>query len=322
MPTAASRRAGRRWQRTGSWTAMPRRCDFAACLSPFTKTNSIRGSPSRRQMGMRKMTTRRNERRHSLLGLAVFRWLGVTIIAGATRAASGQSTPVTGSDLLPKVVSNKLVTGAHFDPTGEDLENVRVFGWAFQSDSLDPYFIQDPGFNAPAGMGLPSGTAFGFDVLSSLTFWNGSGVPTFGPAPTSESLLYTFGIKSTTIAGSSGVQPGFSIGTVAADGSVHKHLNAFLNGPDGNSDPSDGGLPANGVYSFSFRITDTGAGIAASDPLYAVYGNGASTAAIDRAKFRIRNYNAPGTRLAGTVTNLIGLSPLAGEVNLATGGQV
>src|SRR5258707_1473336 len=133
--------------------------------------------------GMEKMTRVRNQRWRFFSGPAgpLPVWLAMLIATVTASAARAQPIPVTGSDLLPKVVSNKLVTGAHFDPTGEDLDNVRVFGWAFQSDPLDPYFIQDPGFNAPAGSGLPGGTAFGFDLLSSLTYWNGSGIPTFGP---------------------------------------------------------------------------------------------------------------------------------------------
>lgn len=225
----------------------------------------------------------------------------------------------SGSDVLPSASNGKVVTGAHLDATGAEVPNVRVFGYAFQGDPLDPYFTQDPGFNAPAGSGLISGSTLSFTTLSNLSYWNGSGVVNFGAVPNSESLQYTFGIKETLITGSS-AQPGFSISTVAADGSLHKHLNAFLNGPDGNSDPSDGGLPTNGVYTASIGLTDTG--LTNSDPLYVVYANGVSNQALDRAKFRIRNYNAPGTRLAGTVTNLIGLSPQPGETNLATGGQV
>jgi hypothetical protein len=238
----------------------------------------------------------------------------------AATAASGQTFQASGSDVVPAASAGKIVTGAHLDADGTDVANVRVFGYGFQADPLDPFFTQDPGFNAPAGSGLPAGGTLAFTVLSSLSYWDGSGVATFGAVPNAESLQYTFGIKNALITGVSGPQPGFSIGTVAADGSIHKHLNAFLNGSDGNSDPADGHPPTNGIYSAGLRLTDTG--VADSDPLYVVYDNGLPLAALDRAKFRLRNYSAPGTRLAGTVTNLIGLSPLPGEANLATGGQV
>ena len=44
-----------------------------------------------------------------------------------------------------------------------------------QQDPLDPYFTQDPGFNAPAASGLPPGSVLSYSILSSLTYWSGIG---------------------------------------------------------------------------------------------------------------------------------------------------
>lgn len=228
---------------------------------------------------------------------------------------------VSGSDVLPTISAGKLVTGAHLDATGADVSNVRVFGYSLQLDPGDPYYTQDPGFNAPAGA-LPAGSVFGYRIIGGLKYWNGSNAVNLSAPPSGESMLYNFGTNNRTITGSSGDQAGFNIGTVAANGSIHKHLNAFLQGSNGNSDPTLGGTFSTGVYNTTVRLISTAPGIAESDPVYFLYDNGVGNLALDRAKFQLRNLNAPGSRLGGTVNNLIGLSALPGEENVAGGGQV
>ena len=240
-------------------------------------------------------------------------WLAVLAFGGAGATASAQT--IIDGDVLPGILNNKVFTGAHLDATGADIPNVRVFGYAFQTDPLDPYFTQDPGFNAPAG-NLPAATAFAFNIQSGLTYWNGAGPVTFSATPHAEKFLFTLGAASRTITGTTAAQSGFLIGNVAANGALHKHLNAFLQGSDMTT------TPTNGVYMNRVTLTDSGAGIADSDPIYLLYDNGPDIATLDRAKFRVRNDNAPGTQLAGTLTNMIGLSTLPGETNYAAGGQV
>jgi hypothetical protein len=245
--------------------------------------------------------------------------LGVT----SHRAAAQIITPVTGSDVLPRVVAGKIVTDAHDDATLAEVPNVRVFGYSFQRDPDDPYFITDPGFNAPAGSGLPAGNVLSFTTRDTLGYWSGnrSSVVALTPPPLGEGLAYTFGSQATQLTGTSGVGGGIQIGTIASNGSIHRHMNAFL--LDATHDPTNSfdGHPSDGVYVATLSL-GTGGGIADSDPLYMVYGDGVDRSAVDRAKFQIRNHLAPGTQLASTATNLIGLSPLPGEANLATGGAV
>ena len=78
-----------------------------------------------------------------------------------------------------------------------------------------------------------------------LTRGKHKGQPRQDAPPDGESLLYNFGISNRTLTGSSGPQPGFTIGTVGANGALHKHLNGFLQGSNGTSDPATGADPVN-----------------------------------------------------------------------------
>src|SRR5690242_9522900 len=107
--------------------------------------------------------------------LRSFRNAGVLIAATifvAATSASAQSFQASGSDIVPTASGGKAVTGAHLDADGTDVQNVRVFGYSFQGDPLDPFFTQDPGFNVPAGSGLGPGSTLSFAVLSSLLYSN------------------------------------------------------------------------------------------------------------------------------------------------------
>ena len=159
---------------------------------------------------------------------------------------------------------------------------MRVFGYDFAEDPNDPYFAQDPGFNAPAGSGLPGGSQLSFNLLGSLSYWNGSGSPSFGALPSSESLRFNFGAQDRTVTAGSGFQTGFNLQTVNADGSMHRHLNSFLQGSDGNSIPAadgpwgagDGIQAADGIYLLSMQLTDSDPGTASSNPFWIVFNNG------------------------------------------------
>lgn len=221
----------------------------------------------------------------------------LVVLLASCAGVYAQATVISGSDIVPAVVSGQMSTGAHYDPTGVDTANVRVYGYAFQTNPDDPYFDQDPGINAPAGSGLGPGTTVSFNVLGGLSYWSGTGPVTQTAPPGGEALQYTFGISSRTVSGSSGPQAGFNLGAVQSSGAFHKHLNAFLLGPDGNATAGDGSEPAPGVYFVTLQVVD--AGVATSNPLYVLYGNGVSSAVWDQARTYLRNSFAPLTNLTG-----------------------
>jgi hypothetical protein len=183
--------------------------------------------------------------------------------------AFGQAEYVIGSDIRPRVEASRIVTDANDDATGGITQDVRFFGYRFQTDPLDPYFTQNPGFNAAAGSGLPASSQLGFSVDRHLAYWNGSGPVSFTIPPGGESLRLNFGGSNTTITGSSGPQPGFPVGNVSTSGGIHRHLNAFLQDSGGGS-----GNPADGIYFTNLRLFSSDPSITTSDSIYLVYNNG------------------------------------------------
>lgn len=207
------------------------------------------------------------------------------LLCGTTHA----QTFAASADIRPAVVNSRVVTQAHNDTTNEDLTNVRVFSYQFQIDTFDPYFLNDPGFNAILGSGLPQSSQLNFNVLSSFRYWNGIGAVGFGNTTDQEQLRVNRGATNVFINQTSGAQNGFAIANVSSGGAMHSHLNTFLVGNGTN-------LPTNGIYFTAIDVGNTGAGIARSLPTYLIFNNGASAAALDAA----RNYV---------------LHPLSGDVN-------
>ena len=242
----------------------------------------------------------------------------IIVNLAAAGVAGAQSFQSSGTDFSPAASNGQVVTNAHNDATGADTANVRVSAYAFGADPEDPYFTQDPGFNAPANSGLPAGSTLGFDVLDSLKYWNGTGAVALGTPAAGETVRYTFGSSSRTLSATSGPQSGFNLGAVASNGALHKHLNAFLQDGSGNFTPD--ASPTRGIYVTQLRLNDTG--LTSSAAIFNVYSDGASQSSVDRAKFYLRNNFAAGSNILGNQTSLIGLSAQPGEANLATGGQV
>lgn len=187
------------------------------------------------------------------------------------------------SDIRPRVGGGKILTDGFEDGPQATTPNIRVFGYDFGENVDDPFLVADPGINAAVGSGLSEGAAFQFNLLSNLRFWDGTGGVAFSAVTTGETLDVNFGAQTRTLAGSSVPQAGFTIQAVGAGGTLHRHLNAFLNGPDGNTlpagagswGPGDGVQAADGVYLFSMQLLQSPAGgIAASDPIYILYNNG------------------------------------------------
>ena len=242
------------------------------------------------------------------------------LVTAMVGMASAQAFQTSGSDFLPRVVNGQIITDSHNDPGNFDVSNVRVSPYEFGLIDGDPYFTQDPGFNAPAGSNLPGGRILSFNILSDLFYWNGSGKVSLSAPPNGESLQYTFGINVRTIAGNAAanansqftadsvVQNGFFIGTVNSDGSLHKHLNAFLLNAQGTADPSSPNPPSPGVYFASIELTDSDPSVSKSSQLYVMYSNGMNTCQQVDARIWMRDHFAPGTNLV--------FSPGVGDIDL------
>lgn len=150
------------------------------------------------------------------------------------------------ADISPYVSGGQIFTNGYEDATSTTLPGLRIFAYDFQEEPEDPYFITDPGFNAFAGSGLPAGSKLKFNILdggsfglpSNLTFWDGAGQVDFGTTPNGETLELSLGSSDITVGSTTGQITGFSIGTIAGDGSIHKHLNSFLNGLDEETIPT------------------------------------------------------------------------------------
>jgi hypothetical protein len=171
-------------------------------------------------------------------------------------------------DAQPKNVGGKLAFDAWNDAANavEDTD-VRVFGYDFQEDLGDPYFISDPGFNALAGALTPGSTFGTQSILGDLLYWNGAGSVAFGAVPDDEALQLSFGSNSRTISSASGVQAGFNFGgPVTGDGSYHKHLNATLLGGTGVT------TPTGGIYLIGLTMVNSA--LTTADPIWIVYNNG------------------------------------------------
>ena len=218
------------------------------------------------------------------------------------------------SDITPLGQSGKVVTAAHDDANNTDVSNVRVFGYRYQADSFDPYFTNDPGFNAPNNSGLNTGD-LSFSLLAGLKYWDGSGTPAFTASPpANEAINFSFGpTRSATVTGASGAQAGFSIGPVDSDGAIHRHLSATLLGSDGDADATNGGTYSPGVYLAQINLSNTG--LVDSAPLYLLYSNYSDPALgntrLDQARVYVRDTFAPGTNLVGLVPEPASLGSLA-----------
>jgi hypothetical protein len=192
-------------------------------------------------------------------------------------AAAGQH-----ADVKPNVEGGRVVTDGYIDDTAETLPDLRVFGFDFQEDPLDPYVIGDPGFNTVGPSSFPPGSQLSFNVPaaavfglpSNLTYWNGTGAVSFGAVPSGETLRLNRGTQDRTIGGGAGAIGGFSLATAGANGALHEHISSFLQASDGNVNPGDGVVAADGIYLVPLELTSSDPLIAASRPLFLVYNNG------------------------------------------------
>ncbi len=210
------------------------------------------------------------------------------VILIALAAASG-APAWAHDDVFPYALDGKIVTGGHDDVFGTNTIVERVFGYDFGEDPSDPYIIGDPGFNNGAfGIGvfpgdglLPANFTLGFNVITNLEYWDGSGAVSFAAAPLGISLGLQRGSSTAIIDGSgvSGTVP--TIGSTGAAGRLHVHLATLLNGSDGTNP-----LPPNapeGIYMVGLELKLPGSGLANSDPIYFVFNNNLSEETHDLA---------------------------------------
>lgn len=194
-------------------------------------------------------------------------------------ALAGTQVARAHEDVTPYALNGKVVTGGHDDALGTDNLEQRVFGYDFGEDPLDPFFIGDPGFNNGAfaigvypGNGLlPTGFTLGFNVLTNLSFWDGTGAVSWGAPAPEVSLGLQRGSNTVTISGSgaSGTVP--TIGSTGASGRLHVHLGSLLNSSDG-IDPLGPNAP-DGIYMVGLELKLPGSGLANSESIYFVFNN-------------------------------------------------
>ncbi|MBN8643932.1 MAG: hypothetical protein J0L61_01655 [Planctomycetes bacterium] len=131
-------------------------------------------------------------------------------------------------DCLIDVAGGSLVTAA----IGEDEDpasiilGARVFGAEMGELPFGPGEGDEPGFQ---GYNFAEGTAFTFDVRSSLGEWNGSSFDASISTMTIAASLADPFLPSVTTG--AGFVPGFQFTSAGADGRIHQHLEFRVNGP-------------------------------------------------------------------------------------------
>jgi hypothetical protein len=197
------------------------------------------------------------------------------------------------ADIAPRVENGKIVTDGWLDALSALETEVRVFGYDFQEDPLDPYFASDPGFNARPGSGLPAGSQLLFNIVSgarfgmsaNLSYWDGLGAVAFGGVPGAESLALNLGAQTRIVDSSLGDVAGFSLGTIGGGGTIHRHLNSFLAGGPGG--------PADGIYLFAIELFTSDPSVGKSDPCFIVFNNGLGESAHDLAIAYVESHLVP-----------------------------
>ncbi len=201
-------------------------------------------------------------------------------------------------DVRPYNVDGQIATGGFDDGTSEFVPVETAFGYVFGDDPADPFFTQDPGFNAEAGSGLTPGSTMTFDILGpttgsalpfNLSYWDGTGAVSWGSVPDGEALNFSLGSHSVTFGSGTSLIAGFNLQTLTSLGAMHQHLGATLLGSDGNSVPAgpgdwgtgDGIEATPGIYALSLQLRNGAE--ANSSPIYIIYDNGVGDQALAAA---------------------------------------
>lgn len=131
------------------------------------------------------------------------------------------------------------------------------------------FTTDEPGFDSLVGT-FTAGTAVGFNILSPLGLWNGSGFdvinPSTGPVLT---ISNTVGLTTFSASTSTGYVDGYTL-DANNDGQWHKHLGFNLLG-DGGVTTS---IAGEGIYLLELELFSTDPSISPSDSLFIVFNNG------------------------------------------------
>lgn len=193
-------------------------------------------------------------------------------------------------DVSPAVSGNQIVTNAFQDALEIEVPNVRVFAYEFGEVPGQPFFLPDPGFHPLQGSGFAQGSRIGFAALGGMTFWDGTGSPSFGALPGGETLTLGFGSNSMTIGSIAPVPAGFFLGAVDENGEFDDHLDSLLT--------RGGGLdPTVGIYLLSMEVITDAQAVSPSLPIYILYNNGLDEELLDDARLFARDTFAPGSNL-------------------------
>lgn len=210
--------------------------------------------------------------------------LGLSIVAGFGSAALAGGEDY---DVSPEVVGGAIAVNAYFDEDELEVNNVRVFGYAFGEDPLLPLNeLQHPGLHPLPGSGFAPGSQIGVVALSTLQYWDGAGSPAFAAAGAGVNLTYGFGSSSAALTGSSVPGNVINLGPVDASGEFDDHL---------DTDITLSAAP--GIYYFSAKLNTTTPGVTESPSIYFAFAYNADEDALDAAKVFLRDTFAPGTVL-------------------------
>ena len=182
------------------------------------------------------------------------------------------------SDVVPYASGGVILTGAHDDLLDTTTQSMSVFGYDFGEDPLDPWIINDPGFNNssafttgvfPNDGKLPTQSTLALAIAAGaygpLHYWDGSGSPSFTPASDGVGINLNKGSFNLLIGGST-TSGALNIASTGVQGRVHEHLNSSI-----RSGATLGA--ADGIYAFGVTLS---AGGLTSAPIYFLYNVGLS----------------------------------------------
>ncbi len=164
----------------------------------------------------------------------------------------------THSDIGCAVEGAKIVTGTFVESVFTP--GARVF--ESELGEVIAHFTDDPGFNAPSGSGMPPGSTLSFNILDALRRYDAAGMD-FDDIPDETLTISLAAASRTTPSTPDTVVPGFAFAAASGSGSVHQHINFFLNPPQ-----------TPGIYLLKMELVSSTPSIMPSEPFYIVFNDG------------------------------------------------
>ncbi|MGQ0628772.1 MAG: hypothetical protein ACT4PL_11815 [Phycisphaerales bacterium] len=219
--------------------------------------------------------------------------LGFASVALFATIASAQ-VPDDFEDVGIKVEGGRIVTKAMTEPFpgGVTFSDGRVFGGEFFVQG-GQVFTDEPGFFAQDAT-LPAGSRFGFNIRRSLRVWNGLDFDSVAP----ERIRFEFDTASATTPLSDMLTPGLDF-EVPSSGGFDQHFDTFL------LDAMGSNAPAAGVYLVEIELTSTALPLGTSLPVFLVFGNDASEAALDAAREYVETVLVPSPGVASVALGMM-----------------